>query len=214
MDLRRRSTQHRAAVCRVTLAVCPVLILLGACGAPSAEETSATPQVGTSASTSSAPTAPRTAQPSSATSRPEAPGSPLRIPLPVDELIGRPLLDAEPEMEGLIAEACGGGQCIDLRIEHRDDLNPDEGIGCADHVFSVPGTVTEEVDEGWALPVLYVPRGGTITLVVERSCDESQESPSPREPSPTDTSPTPEVDGGDQRAPSRNPSANSGPRTP
>jgi hypothetical protein len=38
---------------------------------------------------------------------------------------------------------------------------------------SVPGTVAEEVDEGSSIPVLYVPRGGTITLVVDLTCDES-----------------------------------------
>jgi hypothetical protein len=221
MAARTRGTPTRASYRLMTGLLCPVaLLLLGACGDASSEETQgslATPR----ARPSSAPPAPSSPAPSekprTSPRSPQAPGgpaapggrpkgsngpvaagSPLRIPLPVDELLGRELSNAEAQLEGLIADACGGDQCISLRTEPRGSLDPDGRSGCATHVVRVPGTVWEDSGEGWSLPVLYIPRGGVISLVVELWCDEGAETEpgDPPSPEPTPTM-SPETESGD-----------------
>lgn len=163
------------------------LLLAGCGGDPGPTETSAQPTAETSSPT------PRGRQ---------APGSPLRIPLPADTLSGRLLADAEAQLADLIADACGGDQCISVRTEPRGSLDPNGRSGCETYVVSVPGSVGETTDQG-SLPVLYVPRGGTITLVVELRCTETSGG------TPTDTAPSATPDGNGSAEPETNPSPTS-----
>ena len=218
MGLRNQGALNRASF-RLAVLLCPVIVLLVACGvapAPLAEETAAAPQVEQSPAVSPAPPISEEPEqpPPPRPRRPEAPGSPLRVPLPTDELMGRPLSDAEPEMKGLIAEACGGSQCITLSIEPQGSLDPDGRNNCVTYVVSVPGTVAEEVDDVSSVPVLYVPRGGTITLVVDLTCDESVVTESPGSPSPAEPPVPPEVDESEQPNPGGDPSTSSVAPTP
>ena len=187
MAARTRGRRTRASVRLMTALLCPVaLLLLGACGgSPSAEETPgslATPRAGQSSAPSGAPGAPGApAAPGGRSKGPEAAGSPLRIPLPTDELLGRLLPDAEAQLKGLIADACGGDQCISLRIEPQGSMDPTGRTGCATRVVRVPDIVT---DFETGQRVLYVARGGVITLVVELRCDPSAETEPGGAPSP------------------------------
>lgn len=218
MDLSKRGALNRASFGLITALLCPVMVLIGACGvapAPSAEETPATTQAGQSPAASGAPpTSEEPENPPAPPRRPQAPGSPLRIPLPADSLMGRLLSDAERQVKGLISEACGGSHCIDLEIEPRGSLDPAGRSGCETRVVSVPGSRSEEVDGGWSIPVLYVPSGGTITLVVQLSCDETVVTESPGSPSPVETPVTPSVDEGQETEPGGDPSMSSVPPTP
>ncbi|GIF73042.1 hypothetical protein [Asanoa siamensis] len=171
-----------------------VFLLLAACGGMSSggPEPAAS---GSPTTAASAPRSPRVEAPGGpapggrpqGSKGPGAAGSPLRIPLPTDELLGRELSDAQRQLRQLIAAACGGDQCISLAVTADGSLDPDGRTGCTTHVRNVPGTTAEDTGQGWSIPVLYVPRGGTITLVVELWCDEVP-SPGPSEvPSATAT---------------------------
>jgi hypothetical protein len=104
---------------------------------------------------------------------PGALGAPLRIPLPADSLLGRDLSNADAQLRGLVANACGGDQCISLRTVPVGSMDPNGRSGCITRVKRVRDTVAEPYKEGseQKIPVLYVPRGGVITLEVELSCD-------------------------------------------
>jgi hypothetical protein len=141
--------------------------------APAPQNIPAPPSSGTSSAASHGPEAPgapgapaggRTGN----SQDPEAAGSPLRIPLPADELTDNTTYQqARDYLEPRIAAVCGGDQCI--RIVPQGSLTPDDGrTGCVPYV-------TDVVDDVWEddIPVLYVPRGGVITLVVELTCQDN-----------------------------------------
>jgi hypothetical protein len=184
MAARTRGTQSGVFVRLITALLCLIVVVLleGCSGAPSAEESpalSATPKAGQSAR--QAPGGPVAPGGRPRRSGPDAPGSPLRIPLPQDALTGtgRTFENAKAELKTRITEACGGGQCgIDIKKEPQGSLDPNGRTGCEEVVVKVAPNIKYE-DQ----PVLYVSRDGSITLVVELQnegggCDESPEPPS------------------------------------
>jgi hypothetical protein len=114
--------------------------------------------------------------------------SPLRIPLPTDDLFVE-VSEAKERLRGLIRKACGSDLCIDIATVHdrNSDTNAD-GSDCYEYVFGIHSRHGLPTNEEWRVGdpdpgrpnvnVLYEVRGGTITLTYARTCNtpKSQES--------------------------------------
>lgn len=131
--------------------------------------------------------------------------------MPTNEFLGLPLSEVQPQIIRLIKDACGGSPCIGLRIEPEGSMDPNGRSRCAKHVTDIPGNVWEEIDvdwsdEPWSIPVLYVRRGGTVTLGVELWCDETVPGATPS-PEPTVTSPSTDRSESPEPGPDQTPSS-------
>lgn len=104
--------------------------------------------------------------------------SPLRIPLPTDELFGRPTDSAVADLTAAIGTACGGSQCISI-VTSLDET--DDGWPCGS-VRRIEGVQREDTAEG-TLSFVEVERGGTITLVLSGPCPPEESTAAPSEAS-------------------------------
>jgi hypothetical protein len=103
-----------------------------------------------------------------------AAGAPLRIPLPLDELLGRDFDSGIQDLRDNIDEACGGAPCVQIvRVDGEA-----EGFPCGT-IFEVRGRqfAADPDEEGLARPYVEVARGGSITLLVQSQCEETDASP-------------------------------------
>lgn len=98
--------------------------------------------------------------------------SPLRIPLPVDELMGRPLPSSRSQLQAVIREVCGGAPCIGVTVVDESGLPPIDPEECL-RVQRVVGIVRPS--EG--APFVDAVRGGTIVLLVTHEPDLCGEDP-------------------------------------
>jgi hypothetical protein len=97
-------------------------------------------------------------------------GSPLRIPLPTNELNGELLAKAKKELTKRIKKACKGSLCIRITTVPSGSLESN-GRNCKVRVSEVPNTRWEG-----KYPVLYVERGGTIKLIVSLECENESDN--------------------------------------
>jgi hypothetical protein len=95
-------------------------------------------------------------------SRRGASASPVRIPLPTNEVSGVRFADAESGLEARIAEACGGDQCVGIVRVNDDHAGNDTREEC---------DVIDRVRDG-ATGVVEVDRGGDLVLVVRIRCED------------------------------------------
>lgn len=109
----------------------------------------------------------------------EALPSPVRIPLPADELMGSVVADRRAQLEEEITTACGGDRCIGITTVGAGE--PDDGSEPCDTVREVEG-VSYVGDE--LAPYVEVPRGGAMVLVVNVRCEDV---PPPTTPSTAGT---------------------------
>lgn len=123
-----------------------------------------------SAPSSSAPSSPRPG--GEETTPPGSAASPLRIPLPVDELLGRPLPAARSQLQAVIREVCDGTPCISVTVVDESGLPPTDPEECL-QVQRVIGIVRPS--EG--APFVDAVRGGTIVLLVNHEPDLCVEDP-------------------------------------
>jgi hypothetical protein len=103
-----------------------------------------------------------------------AAGAPLRIPLPLDELLGRDFDSGIQDLRDNIDEACGGTPCVQIvRVDGEA-----EGFPCGT-IFEVRGRqfAADPDEEGLDRPYVEVARGGSITLLVQSQCEETDASP-------------------------------------
>lgn len=120
--------------------------------------------------------------------KPDSPsvGSPLRIPLPTDELSGRNFASGEADLKIGIAFACGGTQCVSVK-KVGESTQLAAGEEC-DKVRRVDGFL-KDPDPPYA-PYVIVASGGTISVVVNVRCEDLPSPPSVgsplRIPLPTD----------------------------
>lgn len=99
-------------------------------------------------------------------------GSPLRIPLPLDELRGRDFASGLADLQLGIASACGGEQCVTVqKTGERTELT--EGEAC-DTVSFVEGA---QSDPDTFEPFVQVEEGGTVTVVVNVRCEDDDTPP-------------------------------------
>jgi len=155
-------------------------VLLGGCASPTelARQTQAvatatpTPVSGSGASTPHPPT-----------TKPTAPSiaSPLRIPLPTDQLQGDVYSSGLPRLKVKIARACGGFQCVSVaKVGDSTALEPgqicDTIVDVRDKVFDA--TVNRAI--------VSVRPGGTITIVVNARCEDVPPGSPPPETSPAE----------------------------
>lgn len=101
--------------------------------------------------------------------------SPLRIPLPIDELMGREYSSGLADLLGGIAFACGGEQCVSVEKVSDGSGIDDDGWDRCDTITEVVGTQLEDVPDeaGNFRPYVEVERGGTITVLVNAFCEDS-----------------------------------------
>jgi hypothetical protein len=119
-------------------------------------------------------------------------GSPLRIPLPLDELQGRDFVSGSSDLRAGIARECGGTQCVSVTKVGESTVLP-EGADCDTILF------VQDADPDTSPPFVDVARGGTITVVVNVRCEDVPPQPAPAEsseaptsdPGPSDESPAP-----------------------
>jgi hypothetical protein len=120
-------------------------------------------------------------------SGPGAIGSPLRIPLPTDELGGFVFADRIGDVQQAIAFVCGGAQCVSVaRVGLSTSL--DEGESC-DTIRQIQGV---QKDPPEFLPYVLIAPGGTLTLVVNVRCEDVP-SPAPAPPPPPAPEPGSEI---------------------
>jgi len=116
---------------------------------------------------------------------PHAVVSPLRIPLPTDELMGRGYASGLEDLQRGIAFACGGTSCVTV-IKVGESLQLEPGQTC-DTVRRVQGAGR---DPDTHLPFVDTPVGGTIVVVVNVRCEDAPaEDPAPGPPPVDDPDP-------------------------
>jgi len=152
-------------------------LLLGGCASnagPSgvASDTSATPS-----SDTAAPNPDPSSDPTSVSI-----ASPLRIPLPTDQLQGDVYASGLPRLKAKIAGACGGSQCVSVAKV---------GEGSALEVGQLCDTILrvedKDFDEKANEAFVKVLPGGTITIVVNVRCEDLPPTSPPTGTSTTDS---------------------------
>ena len=127
---------------------------------------------------------------------PEVIVSPLRIPLPTDELMGRPYPSGLEDLKTGIGFACGGTQCVSvLKVGESLVLESDQSC---DTIRRVQGAGR---DAETHRPFVDVPSGGTIVVVVNVRCEDVPVGDLDPVPPPADgtTSDAPPTDTDDPR---------------
>jgi len=95
--------------------------------------------------------------------------SPVRVPLPTNEIAGHVYSEAADLLRSNIRDACGGTQCVD--VAKKANSNPDDDLDDpCDLVDSAENT--EYTDDGSGVGTVTVPRDGTIYLLVNIPCED------------------------------------------
>ena len=104
--------------------------------------------------------------------------SPIKVPLPTNEVTGRKFEEAVELLRKPIATACGAGQCVTVRRQLDTNFDAPLTTTTCDVVTSVVGA------EGvGATQTVGVERGGSLLLGVSPDCsDVPKEQNAPREP--------------------------------
>lgn len=110
--------------------------------------------------------------------------SPVRVPLPTNEISGHTVDEAVQLLREKIAIACGGDQCVSIVAADDEDPSNDGDRPC-DTVDSAKDTISDGPDDAGA-GFVVVPRSGTIVLLVNVRCTNRPEGPGP---SPTPSTP-------------------------
>jgi hypothetical protein len=109
--------------------------------------------------------------------------SPVKIPLPLDQLAGRPYTgNGEEDLRRGISTGCGGSQCVSITRVRAD--RPD--LDC-DTIARVVGIEYRYSDEDGEETWVMAERGGTVAVEVTDPCPE--QSATPDVPSQLPTSP-------------------------
>jgi hypothetical protein len=88
--------------------------------------------------------------------------SPIRIPLPTNQVSGMRFAEAKSSLEAKIAEACGGNQCVGI-VRVNDDYAGNDTREECDVIDRVRGGESDVVE---------VARGGDLVLEVRIRCED------------------------------------------
>lgn len=134
------------------------------------------------------PNATRTTDAREAPGAPVGPGpqqgrpSPVRVPLPLDELQGRVFASGLADLRIGIARACGGNQCVS--VVRSADSGPDGDERPCDTIVKVAGALRTADGQ----PFVDTVRGSRITVLVNLDCSEVPGSPGVGSPGPPSAS--------------------------
>lgn len=93
----------------------------------------------------------------------------MRVPLPTNEISGHVYADAVALLRPIIAESCGGTQC--LTVAKKENGSPEDDLDePCDRVDSAENT--DFTDDGSGAGTVTVARGGTIYLLVNIPCED------------------------------------------
>ena len=202
-----------------SVAAAGLLCLLPGCGDAGADSAAEASRAGAEAPPSGSPTAPAgggtaatggptpetattrptstatrsrtsTATPSTRRPGPTALASPIRVPLPIDALLGRQTENAVADMTSRATEACGGTLCVDVRVRVRQ---PPGGFGCgvARGAIGARGESEVELQVDTRITVLLLQPGETLWVETTEACPDGGGDGGAPAPQPETTTVTP-----------------------